>query len=125
MRNGFRIACFLLATGIFGAYGWSQTSPDATSGAPQKSVRQNKKHRGPGKEMGKGGEDIGVGAAKGTGDLAKGTVDGVGHLATGNFGSAGASMGKGVGGLGKNVVVGTGKGLGKITKGIGGEFKKL
>ena len=125
MRNAFRIACFLLAMGVLGVCAWGQSNPDPTSGTPQKSVHQKKKQRGPAKEMGKGGEDIGKGAAKGAGDLAKGTAQGVGHLAQGNVGSAGASFGKGVGGLGKNVAVGTGKGLGKIAKGIGGELKKL
>lgn len=125
MRKGIRIVGFLLATGVFGVYGWCQPSPGTPSALPPKTVRQDKKNSGPGKEMGKGGEDIGKGAAKGTGDLVKGTAGGVGHLAQGNLGSAGASFGKGVGGLGKNVTVGTGKGLGKIAKGLGGVFKKL
>jgi hypothetical protein len=34
-------------------------------------------------------------------------------------------VGKGVGGFGKNAGVGTGKGVAKIGKGAGGEFKKL
>jgi hypothetical protein len=34
-------------------------------------------------------------------------------------------LGKSAGGLGKNVAVGAGKGVSKLGKGIGGEFKKL
>jgi len=125
MKNGFRIVCFLVVIGAFGVCGWAQ-SPAATTPSPsQETVRQNKKHSGPVKEMGKGGEDIGIGVARGTGDLAKGAGSAVGNLARGNVGSAGASLGKGAAGLGKNVTVGAGKGLGWIAKGIGGELKKL
>jgi hypothetical protein len=111
---------------------WAQSNPDQSSAEPQKAnqevkhTEKGKQHkRGPGKEMGKGGEDVGVGVAKGTGDLAKGTAGGVGNLARGNVGGAGASFGKGAAGFGKNVTVGTAKGVGKIGKGVGGEFKKI
>lgn len=35
------------------------------------------------------------------------------------------SLGKGAGGMGESVAVGTAKGVGKIGKGVVGEFKKL
>lgn len=35
---------------------------------------------GAGKDLGKGGKDLGVGAVKGTGKIAKGTGRGIGHL---------------------------------------------
>jgi len=38
---------------------------------------------------------------------------------------AGASLGKGAVGFGKNTAEGTAKGVDKIGKGVGGEFKKL
>jgi hypothetical protein len=125
MRSAFRIVIFLTVTCSFGVLGWSQSSPATTSADPQKTAHEDKQKTGPGKEMGKGGEDIGKGAAKGTGELAKGTAGAVGNLAQGNVGSAGVSLGKGAAGMAKNVAVGTGKGVGKIGKGIGGEFKKL
>jgi hypothetical protein len=125
MKSVVRLIClgalgFALAVG-----GWSQSSPDRASVEPQKTKPKQRHTRTPGREMAKGGEDIGKGVAKGTGDLAKGTAGSVGALARGNVGRAGASFGKGVAGLGKNVTVGTGKGMGKIGKGLGGEFKKL
>ena len=126
MRKALQIVICLLAFALLGAYGWCQSNPPTTTPAtPQESVLKVKKPDQPGKEVGKGGEDIGKGVAKGTGDLAKGTADSVGHIAQGNFGSAGASFGRGVGELGKNVTVGTAKGVGKIAKGIGGALKKL
>ena len=129
VKTGLRMMCLsVLGLGI-AICGWGQSSPDHASTEPPKTdqteTRSEKKAAQPGKEMGKGGEDVGKGVAKGTGDLAKGTANGVGNLARGNVGSAGASFGKGVGGFGKNVAVGTGKGVGKIGKGVGGEFKKL
>jgi hypothetical protein len=141
MKSAMRVLGLIAVACAFGICGWGQSPPAPASVDKQapstedetktavtetpKNPPRDRKKTGPGKEMGKGGEDIGVGAAKGTGDLAKGTGQAVGHLATGNFGSAGASFGKGVGGMGKNVAVGTGKGLGKLGKGVGGEFKKL
>jgi len=109
----------------FSIYGWGQSGPGSTSADSHTSVPQGKKKAEPGKEMGKGGEDVAAGAAKGAGDMAKGAAGAAGSLAHGSVGGAGASLGKGAGGLGKNVAVGTGKGVGKIGKGIFGEFKKL
>jgi hypothetical protein len=128
MNSIFRSVGFVILGFSLAACAWGESSPDHTTAEPQKpsqsqvelreTHQKEKPNRGPGKETGKGGEDIGVGVAKGTRDLAKGTAGGVGHLARGNVGSAGASFGKRVVGFGKNVGVGTGKGG-------GGEFKKL
>lgn len=125
MKLGWRVMCLIAFSFALAVSGWGQTGSNHQTADSQKTEKPGKKTRGPGKEMGKGGEDIGKGVAKGTGDLGKGTAGGIGNLAHGNIGGAGASVGKGVGGLGKNVTVGTGKGLGKVGKGIGGEFKKL
>lgn len=89
-----------------------------------KSVH-NRKAQKPGKEIVRGGKDIGKGAAKGSADLGKGVASGAGNLATGNVGGAGASLGKGAAGFGKNVGTGAAKGAAKIGKGVGGELKKI
>ncbi len=129
MKSGLRVICFLALAFVvviaFPGEVWSQSNTDAKAAENQESAHPPRKTDGPGKEMGKGGEDIGKGVAKGTGDLAKGTAGSVASLAHGNASGAGASLGKGVYGLGKNVTVGTGKGLGKLGKGVGGEFKKI
>ena len=125
MKPAYEMICYLALTLAFAFPGWSQSNTNQDSTHVQKTVQKKEKSKGPGKEMGKGGEDIGKGVAKGTADLGKGAAGGVGNLARGNVGGAGASVGKGVGGFGKNVSVGTGKGLGKISKGTAGEFKKL
>ena len=125
MKPAIRMICCLALTLAFAFPGWSQSNTNQGSTDAQKTVQKKKKTRGPGKEMGKGGEDIGKGVAKGTADLGKGVAGGVGNLATGNVGGAGASLGKGVGGMGKDVTVGTAKGVGKISKGSVGEIKKL
>ncbi|MFZ0963749.1 MAG: hypothetical protein WAO35_23025 [Terriglobia bacterium] len=125
MRCGYRVIGFLVFTIAFSVYGWSQSNASPAPAQAPKTTPQVKKQTTPGREMGRGGEDIGKGVAKGTADLVKGTAGGVGNLARGNVGSAGASFGKGVGSMGKNVTVGTVKGAAKIGKGLGGEFKKL
>lgn len=87
---------------------------------------QKQKHeRGPGKEMASGAGNIGTGVAKGAGNLAKGTAKGAGDLVTLHPVDAGASLGKGAVSAGKDAGAGTVKGTGKITKGVGREFKKL
>lgn len=101
-----------------------------TANASQRSRQDRKdmngkKASGPGKEMARGGGDIGTGAAKGAGDLGKGAAYGAGNLVTGHPVKATVSVGKGAGGAVKNVGVGAGRGFGKIGKGIGGEFKKI
>ena len=132
--NYRRMALLVILTvvfiGVFITPGFSQSTTD--TGADQGQVsgnkrlrKQKKRNRGPGKEMGSGGADIGKGAAKGAGDLGKGAAGGAGHLVTGHPVEATVSAGKGVGGAAKNVGVGAGKGVGKIGKGLGGEFKKI
>lgn len=99
----------------------AQTAHDDSAA---KSVHKDKVQK-PGKELARGGEDIGKGAAKGSADLGKGIASGAGNLATGNVGGAGASLGKGAAGFGKNVGSGAAKGTAKIGKGVGGELKKI
>ena len=125
MKSAFGMVCCLALTLAFAFPAWSQSNTNQDSTGVKKTVREEKKTRGPGKEAGKGGEDIGKGVGKGAGDLGKGVAGGVGNLATGNVGGAGADLGKGAGGLGKNVTEGTAKGVGKIGKGTAGGFKRL
>jgi hypothetical protein len=58
----------------------------------QKGKKQ-KVERGPGKEIGKGGEDIGKGAGKGTESLGKGTAGAAGNLVTLHPGNAATDAG--------------------------------
>src|ERR1700692_2705677 len=80
---------------------------------------------GPGKEVGKGGEDVGKGASKGAESLGKGTAGAAGNLVTLHPGHAAADLGKGAAGAGKDVGVGTGKGAAKIGKGSARGIGKL
>jgi hypothetical protein len=120
----FVVAGLLAFSSSFGA---RQSAPSEPEGATEQSVEKSKdtKPTGPGKEIGKGGEDVGKGVGKGSADLGKGAAGSAGNLATGHPVKAGASLGKGASGFGKNVAVGAGKGTAKIGKGVGGEFKKL
>ncbi len=128
MRVRLRVICLVGLSVLLPALGWSQTATTGSTAspppAPQRTAPAVKSSGGPGRQMGRGGEDIGLGVAKGTGELAKGTAGGVASLAHGNFGGAGASLGRGAFGMGKNVTVGSAKGFTKIGKGIGGEFRK-
>src|SRR4029077_17593690 len=81
--------------------------------------KNQKVQPGPGKEVGKGSEDIGKGAGKGAESLGKGTAGAVGNLVTLHPGHAAVDLGKGAAGAGKDVGVGTGKGAAKIGKGSG------
>ena len=125
MRLVFRMGCLIAVICGLGVCGWSQSGPSITVADAQTTRHQDKQEMGPAKEIGKGGEDIGIGAARGTADVAKGTMGAIGNLAHGSVGGTAASFGKGAGGLAKNVAVGTGKGVGWIARGLGGEFKKL
>lgn len=104
-----------------------QSPPAGPASTAEQAVEKHgeRKTTGPGKEIGKGGEDVGKGVGKGSVELGKGAAGSVGNLATGHPVSAGASLGKGAAGFGKDAGVGTGKGTAKIGKGVGGEFKKL
>ena len=107
-------------------------SPQDQGTSQTQSVEKVENHKaqpGPGKEVGKGGEDIGKGAGKGAESLGKGTAGAAGNLVTLHPGHAAADLGKGAAGAGKDVGVGTGKGAAKIgkgsAKGIGKLGKKL
>ena len=115
-------AAFLAFTSSFAARQSSPSPEPAAQGSAHKGKEQ--KPTAPGKEIGRGGEDVGKGVGKGSVDLGKGAAGSVGNLATGHPISAGASLGKGTAGFGKHAGVGTGKGAVKIGKGVGGEFKK-
>lgn len=103
-----------------------------TQSGPQDKKQQDKEQKagtGPGKDVGKGGEDVGKGAGKGAESLGKGTAGAAGNLVTLHPGKAGADLGKGAAGAGKDVGVGAGKGAGKVgegsAKGIGKGFGKI
>jgi hypothetical protein len=95
----------------------------------QSKGKEQKVKRSPGKEIGKGGEDVGKGAGKGAESLGKGTAGAAGNLATLHPGKAATDLGKGAGGAGKDIGVGTGKGVAKIgtgsAKGVGKLGKKI
>jgi len=107
-------------------------SPQDQGTAETQSVQKGKKQkdeRGSGKEIGKGGVDVGKGAGKGAESLGKGTAGAAGNLVTLHPGKAATDLGKGAGGAGKDVGVGTGKGAAKIgkgsAKGVGRLGKKI
>ena len=80
---------------------------------------------GPGRQIGSGAGNIGMGAAKGAGDLAKGVAKGAGDLATLHPIDAGVAVGRGAGTAGKDISVGTVKGSAKIVKGAGRAFRRI
>ncbi|HWZ83982.1 MAG TPA: hypothetical protein VNW47_15225 [Terriglobales bacterium] len=120
---------FFLSLPAFGRPAQSPQDQGTTqTHSAQKSEKQEAQP-GPGKEVGKGGEDIGKGAGKGAESLGKGTAGAAGNLVTLQPGHAAADLGRGAGGAGKDVGVGTGKGAAKIgkgsAKGIGKVGKKI
>lgn len=118
------ISCLALMLS-FELPGVSQSSSGQDTPTTESSVQQKKQSGGPGREMARGGEDIGKGAAKGSVDLGKGVAGGAINLVSGHPIDAGTSVGKGAVGFGRHAGVGAGKGIYKIGKGIGGAFKKL
>jgi hypothetical protein len=90
-----------------------------------KKDEKRKAERGPGKEIGKGGEDVGKGAGKGAESVGKGAGGAAGNLAALHPGGAAKDLGKGAAGAGKDVGVGSGKGAAKIGKGTGKGIGKL
>lgn len=123
----FLAACILVFLSL-PAFPSPANPPQDQETAETPSVQKGKKQkaeRGPGKEIGKGGEDVGKGAGKGAENLGKGTAGAAGNLATLHPGKAGADLGKGAGSAGKDVGVGTGKGAAKIGKGTGKGIGKL
>jgi hypothetical protein len=102
--------------------------PQDPGTAQTQAVQQGKQKKvepGAGREIGKGGEDVGKGAGKGAESLGKGTAGAAGNLVTLHPGNAAADLGKGAGGAGKDVGVGTGKGAAKIGKGSAKGIGKL
>jgi hypothetical protein len=124
-------ACaLLLALSSFARPGIAQD--DVSGQGATQSVQKTRKHkpqRSPGKEIGKGSEDIGKGAGKGAESLGKGTAGAAANLATLHPVGAATDLGKGAGAAGKNVGVGTVKGTAKIgkgsAKGVGRLGKKI
>ncbi len=90
-----------------------------------RKVKKQKHERSPGKEVGKGGEDIGKGAGKGAESLGKGTAHAGVDAVTLHPVDAATDLGKGAGGAGKDVGVGTAKGTAKIGKGSAKGVGKL
>jgi hypothetical protein len=110
------------------AFARAANPPRDQGTAQTQSAQKDKKQKdatSPGKEVGKGSEDVGKGAAKGAGSLGKGTAGAAGNLATLHPGNAAADLGKGAAGAGKDVGVGTGKGAAKIGKGSAKGLGKL
>ena len=103
----------------------SPQDQETTQAHSAQKGKNQKVQRGPGKEVGKGGEDIGKGAGKGAESLGKGTAGAAGNLVTLHPGNAAADLGKGAAGASKDVGVGTGKGAAKIGKGSAKGIGKL
>ena len=101
-----------------------QDQPTSQTQSAQKGANQNAEPSS-GKEIGKGGEDVGKGAGKGAESLGKGTAGGAGNLVTLHPGKAATDVGKGAGGAAKDVGEGTGKGAAKVGKGTGKGIGKL
>jgi hypothetical protein len=123
----FVTACILVFLSLPAIASPANPAQDQGTAQPQ-SVQKGEKQKvepGPGKEVGKGGEDIGKGAGKGAESLGKGTAGAAGNLVTLHPGHAAADLGKGAGGAGKDVGVGTGKGAAKIGKGSAKGIGKL
>jgi hypothetical protein len=104
---------------VLAVSGWGQSQDKPENKPPEKQ------QQGPGKEIGSGAGNIGMGAAKGSGNLAKGAGKGAVDLVTLHPINAAGAVGKGAVTAGKDVAVGTTKGGGKIAQGIGRAFKKL
>jgi hypothetical protein len=98
---------------------------DQGAAQTQSKGKEQKVEPSPGKEIGKGGEDVGKGAGKGAVSLGKGTAGAAGNLVTLHPGKAATDLGKGAGGAGKDIGVGTGKGVAKVGKGSAKGIGKL
>jgi hypothetical protein len=97
----------------------------STQTQSEQKVEEQKDRPGPGKEVGKGGEDVGKGAGKGAESLGKGTAGAAGNLVTLHPGHAATDLGKGAAGAGKDVGVGAGKSAAKIGSGSARGIGKL
>src|SRR6202795_3996501 len=121
----FVAACTLLFLSL-PALARPANSPQDQGTTQTQSVPQGENQKpGPGKEVGKGGEDVGKGAGKGGESLGKGTAGAAGNLVPLPPGPAPADLGKGAAGAGKDVGVGTGKGAAEIGKGSAKGIGKL
>src|SRR6202140_4825873 len=123
----FVAACILLFLSL-PALARPANSPQDQGTMQTQSAQKGKNQKakpGPGKEVGKGGEDVGKGAGKGAESLGKGTAGAAGNLVTLHPGHAAADLGKGAAGAGKDVGVGAGKGAAKIGKGSARGIGKL
>jgi hypothetical protein len=133
MKIKAKLASIFVTAGIvvflsLPAFARLASRPQDQGTAETQSVKKDKKQkaeRSPGKEIGKGGEDVGKGAGKGAESLGKGTGGAAGNLVTLHPGAAATDLGKGAAGAGKDVGVGTGKGAAKIGKGTGKGIGKL
>lgn len=126
-------ACVFILSSF--SFAWPKGAPqDQATGAADQSTgqtqsiqktRKQKRERSPGKEIGKGGEDIGKGAGKGAESLGKGTAGAAGNLVTLHPVGAATDLGAGAAGAGKDIGVGTAKGGEKIGKGSAKGVGKL
>jgi len=117
VKPGLQFIRWTMLVVALGAYAWAQSN---------EGQEEPRKHEpGPGRQIGSGAGNIGLGAARGAGDLAVGTAKAAGSLVTLHPIDAGVSLGKGAGEATKDVTVGTVKGTGKITKGVGRAVKKI
>lgn len=130
------LTSILLAACVFvwspASFAWPAGVPQDQAASQTESLQKGKKQkreRGPGKEVAKGGEDIGKGAGKGAESLGKGTAGAAADVVTLHPIGAATDLGKGAGGAGKDVGVGTAKGTAKIgkgsAKGVGRLGKKI
>jgi hypothetical protein len=110
---------------VFGLMLCASAIAQSTAQPSQTTVRSTKARPSPGREIGNGAGNIGMGAAKGAGNLAKGTATGAADLVTLHPIDAAASLGKGAAVAGKDVTVGTAKGGGKIVAGVARGLKRL
>jgi hypothetical protein len=124
MKVKAKLAMFVAASNLLffslPALARPANSPQDQGTAQTPSAPKDEKQKdqpGPGKEVGKGGEDIGKGAGKGAESVGKGTAGAAGNLVTLHPGHAAGDLGKGAAGAGKDVGIGTGKGAAKIGKG--------
>jgi hypothetical protein len=126
-------ACVVILSSL--SFAWPRgASQDQTAGSPDQGAAQTesvqkgkkqKRERSPGKEIGKGGEDVGKGAGKGAESLGKGTAGAAVNAVTLHPIGAATDLGAGAAGAGKDVGVGAAKGTAKIGKGSAKGVGKL
>jgi hypothetical protein len=100
----FVAACILFFLSL-AAFARSANPPQDQGTAETQSAHKGKKQnveRNSGREIGKGGEDIGKGAGKGSESLGKDTAGAACNFATLHPGNAAADLGKGAAGAGND-----------------------